>query len=178
MKNTHLEEANQRMRKSFDMLDQQLLALGNSNLNAIDSIKIDYYGSKTPLNQMATIAAPYGGKVVIHPYDNSMLDEIKRVILSANLGFGVYKDGRCVAVVAPRISSEQREQLCKHVAHLGEEAKIAIRSIRKDTRKHLEKSELPEDDLHKAFDKLQVMTDEAIDRVDFLVKNKQAKLME
>lgn len=178
MKNIHLEETEQRFAKTVSLLHEQFLLIGYSTLNAVDNLKVEYYGSKTPLSQVSTITSPYNGKAVISPYDKSLTDDIVRVIQNASLGVGVYKDNGKVVVTAPRITTQQREQLCDHISKLGEESKVAIRNIRRDVRKVLDRAELPEDDLRKANDKLQEMTDKYIRMVDDEVKRKQNKLME
>ncbi len=171
------------MKKSIEVLKKDFTTLrsGKVSTSILDNIKIDYYGTPTPLNQVATVLATDAMTITISPWEKSMLKEVERGIQEANIGVNPNNDGESVKLFFPPMTVEQRKENVKKAKAMGEKAKIAIRNIRKDANnkiKHLEKDkEITEDESKKAHDKIQKFTDDYTKKVDDLVKAKEAELL-
>lgn len=177
--NAILKDATDRMEKSFKLLKEQYVGLFFGGVgSAIDNIKVEYYGSMTPIQQLAIITSPYKGKYVIRPHDPTTAKEIERAIHKANLGVSVTSDKAGVHVTAPPPNIQQRETLADHATKLANEAKVAIRKIRQDARTKLKKDDLPEDEEKKAERELQKETDSYCDEVDELCDNRRQAILE
>ncbi len=179
-----LAETDEKMTKAMEHLHTELMGIraGRATASMVDHIKVDYYGSKTPLNQIASVTAPQADMIVIQPWDANALEAIEKSILSADLGFNPSNDGALIRIPVPPLSEERRRGLVKTARSRGEDAKVAIRNIRRHTRDHIKASEkelhVSEDMRHEAEDKLQKKTDEFIGRVDKLLDHKEAEIME
>ncbi|AJC91513.1 ribosome releasing factor [Campylobacter subantarcticus LMG 24377] len=169
--------------KSLEALKKDFTTIrtGKVNINILDHIHVDYYGSATPLNQVATVLATDASTISITPWEKSMLKAIESTIAAANIGVNPNNDGESVKLFFPPMTREQREENAKNAKAMGEKAKVAIRNIRKDandTVKKLEKDKaISEDEAKKAYDEVQKQTDSYTAKVDELVKNKEAELL-
>ncbi|EAK9857647.1 ribosome recycling factor [Campylobacter lari] len=169
--------------KSLEALKKDFTTIrtGKVNINILDHIHVDYYGSATPLNQVATVLATDASTISITPWEKSMLKAIESAIAAANIGVNPNNDGESVKLFFPPMTREQREENAKNAKAMGEKAKVAIRNIRKDANdavKKLEKDKaISEDEVKKAYDEVQKQTDSYTAKVDELVKNKEAELL-
>ncbi|AJC85403.1 ribosome recycling factor [Campylobacter peloridis] len=169
--------------KSLEALKKDFTTLrtGKVNINILDHIHVDYYGTQTPLNQVATVLATDASTISISPWEKTMLKAIESAIAAANIGVNPNNDGESVKLFFPPMTREQREENVKHAKAMGEKAKVSIRNIRKDANdgvKKLEKDKaISEDEAKKAYDEVQKLTDTYTARVDELVKNKEAELL-
>ena len=173
-----------RMKKTTEVLKTQLAAIraGRANPAVLDQITVDYYGVATPINQVANIATPDPRSLMIQPWDGSLLKAIERAILASDLGINPQNDGRVIRLVFPQPTEERRRELAKQVKKYGEEAKVAIRNIRRDAiekfKKQQKASEITEDD-YKGIEKdVQKLTDDYIKEVDKLTDAKEKELFE
>ncbi|EAJ1254792.1 ribosome recycling factor [Campylobacter lari] len=173
----------QQSNKSLEALKKDFTTIrtGKVNINILDHIHVDYYGSTTPLNQVATVLATDASTISITPWEKSMLKAIESAIAAANIGVNPNNDGESVKLFFPPMTREQREENAKNAKAMGEKAKVAIRNIRKDANdavKKLEKDKaISEDEAKKAYDEVQKQTDSYTAKVDELVKNKEAELL-
>jgi len=178
-----LLEADDKMEKSVDHLSQGLTGLrtGKASPSLVDQIGVDCYGTQTRLNQMALVSTPEPRLIVIKPYDPSTLPNIEKAILAANIGVTPMNDGRVIRVPIPELSEERRKELVKVAGRLGEEARVAIRAIRREANdgiKALEKaSTISEDDRDRALTEVQKYTDAHVKKVDELVAAKEHDIM-
>ncbi|WP_291950201.1 ribosome recycling factor [Campylobacter sp.] len=169
--------------KSLESLKKDFTTIrtGKVNINILDHIYIDYYGSATPLNQVATILATDASTISITPWEKPMLKTIETAIAAANIGVNPNNDGENIKLFFPPMTREQREENAKNAKAMGEKTKVAIRNIRKDANdaiKKLEKDKaISEDEIKKAYDEVQKLTDSYIVKTDELVKNKEAELL-
>lgn len=172
-----------KMTKSFDALGRDLAAIraGRANPHVLDKIKVDYYGTPTPLQQVGNISVPEARMIVIQPWEKSLLKAIEKAILTSDLGINPTNDGTCIRLVFPELTEERRKELAKDVKKKGEGAKVAIRNIRRDandTFKKMEKGgEISEDDQKLAEEKIQKLTDKMIEKVDKAVEVKTKEIM-
>lgn len=155
---------------------------GRATPALLDSVKVDYYGQRVPLNQAATVTTPEPRLIVVQPWEKSMLAEIEREILKADLGLNPSNDGALIRVPIPQLSEERRKDLVKLVHKFAEDARIAIRNVRRDVNDHLKKLEknhdLSEDELSVELEEIQNYTDEHTKRVDEIMQNKEKEVME
>ncbi|CAM4111242.1 ribosome recycling factor [Campylobacter armoricus] len=169
--------------KSLEALKKDFTTIrtGKVNINILDHIHVDYYGSATPLNQVATVLATDASTISITPWEKSMLKAIESAIAAANIGVNPNNDGESVKLFFPPMTREQREENAKNAKAMGEKAKVAIRNIRKDANdavKKLEKDKaVSEDEAKKAYDEIQKQTDNYTTKIDELVKNKEVELL-
>ena len=179
-----LDDAQEHMEKSVEHLRQELRTIraGRASPAMLEGIRVDYYGTHTPLAQMASISAPQPDLIVVQPWDRSVLADVEKAILAANLGLNPSNDGSFIRLPVPPLSEERRRDLVKGARTRGEDAKVAIRNVRrhsKDHIKNMQKDEsLPEDMRFEAEDDLQKMTDEFIGKIDSLLDHKEAEIME
>ena len=178
-----LLEADDKMQKTVDHLQQGLSGLrtGKASTGLVDQISVDCYGAQTRLNQMALISTPEPRLIVIKPYDPSSLSAIEKAILAANIGVTPLNDGRLIRVPIPELSEERRKDLVKVAGRLGEEARVAIRAVRReanDAVKALEKaSTISEDDRDRALEEVQKYTDSFVRKVDDLIAAKEKEVL-
>jgi len=171
-------DAAERMEKSVAVLRDDLRAVrgGRATVGLVDRLRVDYYGSPTPLMQIAAIATPEPQLIVIRPYDPSALNDIERAILTSDLGLAPQSDGKVVRLTVPALSEERRRQFVTHVKDVGEQTKLAIRSIRRDANKAIDQAKKDkrcgEDEALSAKDDVLDLTHEHEAKVDELVKQK------
>ena len=172
-----------KMTKSFDALGRDLAAIraGRANPHVLDKIKVDYYGTPTPLQQVGNISVPEARMIVIQPWEKSLLKAIEKAILTSDLGINPTNDGTCIRLIFPELTEERRKELAKDVKKKGEGAKVAIRNIRRDANeafKKMEKNdEISEDDLKELTEKVQKLTDKSIEKIDKAVENKTKEIL-
>ena len=154
---------------------------GRANPKVLDRITVEYYGQETPLNGVATISSPDARTLVVQPWDTSLLKEIQKAILSSELGINPQNDGKVIRLIFPQLTEERRKELTKQVKKYAEDAKVAMRNIRRDGMDYVKKlkknSEITEDDQKKAEKDLQDMLDKFIKRVDEALAAKEKELM-
>ena len=179
-----LLEAEEHMDKSADVLREELrrLRTGRASTGLVESIRVEYYGTPTPLKQMAHIGVQEGQVLVIRPYDPSVLKDIEKAILASDLGITPQNDGKMIRLSVPSLSTERRRQLAHRVNELAEEARIAIRNVRRDANKHIDRlekdKELGEDERDTAKDEVQELTRQHEDQVNTLAEEKSQEIME
>lgn len=172
-----------RMQKSVDHLLTELAKVrtGRATPALLDSIKVDYYGTPSPLNQVASVSAPEPRLLVVQPWEKSLIPEIEKQILAADLGLNPANDGTLVRIPIPELSDERRQQLIKMVKNFCEEARVAIRNVRRDANdqvKKLEKDhEISEDNSHDALENIQTYTNDHIKIVDGMLEKKEKELL-
>ena len=177
----NLEE---KSKKSISVLKEDLKTVraGRANPSLLDKVMVDYYGSPTPLKNLANIAVPDPRTLLITPFDPKSISEIEKGINVANIGINPSNDGKCVRLVIPQVTGERRKELTKTVKKMGEDSKIAIRNIRRDANDELKKREkaheITEDELKKALEDVQKATDKTIKEIDEIVAAKEKEIME
>lgn len=179
-----VELAKEKMGKTISVLKQELSGLraGRANAQVLDRITADYYGTPTPINQMGNISAPEPRLLVIAPYDPSALKEIEKALQKSDLGINPSNDGKVIRLVFPELTEERRRDLVKVVKKKGEEAKVAIRSIRRDANETIKKQkkngDITEDDQKIMEEEAQKATDASIKDIDKIIADKEKEIME
>lgn len=179
-----LEELRERMNKSVEVLQDDLLSIrtGRASPALVEKLQVEYYGAMTPLNQMASVAAPEPRLLVIRPWDPAALPDIERAILKSDLGLTPMNDGKLIRLSIPRLTEERRRELAKVVSRRVEEARIAIRNLRRDALQDLKEFEkekmISEDEFFRGKDQIQDLTDEFIKNTDGIGERKEEELME
>ena len=173
----------EKMTKTLANLDGELAAIraGRANPNVLNKIVVDYYGTPTPIQQVANVSVPEARMIQIQPWEKSLLKAIEKAILTSDLGINPTNDGNVIRLVFPELTEERRKELAKDVKKKGEATKVAIRNIRRDANdafKKMEKAdEISEDDLKEAEEKIQKLTDKMVAEVDKAVENKTKEIM-
>jgi len=178
----YLEDARERMKKAVDHLSDELLRVraGKATPNIMDGIVVDYYGVKSPLNQVSNINTPDAKTIAIQPWDKSMIEPIERAILAANIGLTPFNNGEIIRINVPALTEERRRSLVKQIKNMGENTKVSIRNTRRETNeelKRLEKEGLAEDLEKDAENEVQEMTNEYSKIVDELLASKEIDIM-
>ena len=178
-----LNDATAKIAKSFDALKAQFAGLrtGKASPALVDGIKVDYYGCPTPIKNLGTISTPEARQIKITPFDPTVLAEMNKAILAANLGVTPQTDGKVLRITIPELNEERRKEIVKQAKTLSEAQKVAMRNVRRDANdlvKKLEKDKkISEDDLKQALDKIQKATDDGIAKIDAELKAKEAEVM-
>lgn len=173
-----------KMEKSLSVLKEDLTTVraGRANPGMLSKVTVDYYGAATPLKQIASISVPEPRTLQITPYDKSAASSIEKAIIAANLGFNPTNDGSVIRISVPQLTEERRKELAKQVQKLGEDAKISVRNVRRETNDTLKKAEkdaeISEDDEKKFLDEVQKLTDEMSKKIDDMIKKKEDEIME
>ena len=176
--------AEEKMGKTVSVLNAEFAAIraGRANASVLDKIKVDYYGTPTPINQMAAVSVAEARILTIQPWDTSTLHPIEKAIMASDIGINPQNDGRIIRLVFPQLTEERRKDLCKDVKKMAEDSRVAIRSIRRDcidkVKKMEKSSEITEDDLEFAEKKLQDITDKYIKEIDKASDEKEKDIME
>ena len=179
-----LNEARERMEGAVDALKTDLAGIrtGRATPALVQGIKVEYYGTPTPLNQLATISVPEPNMLLIRPFDPSSLQATERAILKSELGLTPSNDGRVIRLIIPRLTEERRQELARLVGRRVEEARVAIRNVRRDVLEDLRSFEkeklISEDEMYRGKDRLQELTDEYIERVGEIGDHKEQEIME
>ncbi len=179
-----LKDLHDRIAKTLDDLKRELsnVRTGRANLHLLDGVRVDYYGTATPLNQVATLSVPEARLIVVKPWEKSMIPVIEKAIRDANLGLNPMSDKDLVRVPIPPLTEERRKDIVKQVKHKAEEFKVAVRNERRDAKELLEASEkdgdISEDESKKALEKVQKETDDGVKKVDEIVAAKEKEVMQ
>jgi len=177
------EEAKDHMTKSIDAMKRDFATLrtGKVTTQIVDNIKVDYYGTPTPLNQVGNVVVQDATTIAINPWEKSMLSEIERAIQEANIGVNPNNDGDFIKLFFPPMTVEQRQEIVKQAKQMAEKAKVAIRNIRKEANNKVKRlehdKEISEDEMKRALDQVQKLTDEFIAKVDESLKAKEADIL-
>ena len=179
-----ISNADQKMNKTINALTKEYASIraGRANPGVLDKLSVDYYGSPTPINQVAAVSVPDPRCLMIAPWDKSTLGLIERAILTSDIGINPQNDGTCIRLMFPPMTEERRKDLTKEIGRLAEECKVAIRSIRRDAIDKLKdmkkKSEITEDDQKNGEKKMQDLTDRFTKEADKMAEAKQKEIME
>lgn len=178
-----IKDTKAKMNKSIDNLSQELanISAGRANSNLLNGVTVDYYGAPTPVQQLASINVPEARLLVISPYDKSSVGDIEKAIIAANLGVNPTSDGEVIRITVPALTEERRKELFKEVKKIGENAKVAVRNVRRDANDTLKKQQkdgdITEDDLRSQTDDVQSLTDDSIKEIDQLIYDKENDIM-
>lgn len=183
MDQQQLQEAKTRMHKAIEALQHELATVrtGRASPGIVEHLRVDYYGTPTPLIQLATITTPDARLLVIQPYDRGAMGAVEKAILKSDLGLTPSNDGTVIRLTFPPLTDDRRRELVKHVHKRVEEARVAVRNIRRDIHEHMRKlehdHEISQDDLHRSETELQKLTDEQIQEVDRVGEDKEQELL-
>jgi ribosome recycling factor len=179
-----LQDASRRMDKSVEATRHEFTTIrtGRASAALLDRVQVNAYGTKMPLNQLATIGVPEPRMLTITPFDKSTMRDIERGILESDLGLTPSNDGQMIRLPIPQLTEERRKELVKQVRHMAEEGRVATRNIRRDAIHHLKdlekNGEAGSDEVHRAEDRLQKLTDQHVATIDASLKAKEAEIME
>jgi ribosome recycling factor len=178
------KKATDRMNGAVDALKKDFAAIrtGRASLSLLDGIAVDYYGTSTPLNQVATLGIPDPRQITIQPWEQKLIPEIEKAILKSGLGLTPTNDGKVIRLNIPPLTEERRKELVKVAKKRAEEARVAVRNIRRDINDEIKKSEkeqhLSEDDVKRLQDEIQKITDSYIAKVEEVLQHKEKEIME
>lgn len=184
MISTVTDEAKSGMGKSLEALRRELgkVRTGRASLSLLDDVKIDYYGTPTPLNQVGTLAIPEPRLITIQPWEKNLIPEIEKAILKSDLGLNPSSDGVLIRLSIPALTEERRKEMVKATKRMGEDSKIAIRNVRRDANENLKmlqkEKEITEDEQKRGEKSVQDLTDEFIQKVDDIIAAKEQEVME
>jgi ribosome recycling factor len=176
-------ECESKMKKAVEVLHGELKAVrtGRASTGLVENIKVDYYGTATPLKQLATLAAPQADMIVIKPFDPASVKEIEKAIKGSDLSIAPVVDGKLIRLNVPSLSEERRKQLVGQAKQTGEQTKVSVRNIRRDANKQLEKEQkdklITEDDLEKGKKQIDDITKEYTDKIDSVIRDKSDEIM-
>ncbi len=183
MVNETLSDAQRRMHGAIEAVSRELRALrtGRASISLLDDIVVEYYGTQTPLNQLANLAAPEPQLLTIQPYDKSSISAIEKAVLQSDLGLNPANDGVLIRIPIPDLTEERRRDLAKVVGKVAEDGKTAVRQVRRDANEHLKKlehdKEISQDEEHRGLDAVQELTDKFCAEIDTLAENKRKELL-
>ncbi len=178
-----LKQFEEKMQKSLESLESEYsnIRAGRANPNILNKIKVEYYGTPTPLQQVGNVSVPEARTIIITPWETSLLKEIEKAILCSDLGLTPNNDGKSIILNFPELTEERRKDLVKDIKKKGENAKVAIRNVRRDAndyiKKQLKASEISEDEEKDYEDKVQKMTDKYVSKIDTTIENKSKEIM-
>jgi ribosome recycling factor len=178
-----IDDCKQEMEQTIGAFKRELSRLRTSRATTalLDSIVVEYYGAKTPLNQLASLSAPEPRLLVIQPFDRSAIGEIERAIFQSDLGLTPQNDGKIIRIPIPELTEQRRKDLVKHVKKMAEEFRVSVRQHRHDAMEMLKElhkeKELTDDDLKKSHDRVEVLTKEFVEKVDKVLKGKEEEIM-
>ena len=184
MSQAAVDECRSRMEKTVESFKRELMGLrtGRANASLVADIRVDYYGTPTPLKQIANISVPEPKLLVVHPYDKSSLQAIEKAIQNADIGINPNNDGNFIRLPVPPLTEETRRDLVKQATKMGEESRVALRNIRRDANEKIKEAEkskqITEDQRKKFLDDVQKTTDTFVKQIDELVKKKENDMMQ
>ncbi|MCM8784787.1 MAG: ribosome recycling factor [Candidatus Omnitrophica bacterium] len=184
MKNKIYTETEQKMKGIVEFFSKEIAKMraGRASISLLEGILVECYGSKMPINQVATITIPQPQMIIIQPWDKSIFGNVLKAIQSNNIGLTPISDGNIIKVPIPPLSEERRKELVKILNNMGEEAKVEIRELRRKANEQLKKAkeekQISEDDMHKGIEEIQKLTDKFIDEIDKKIKEKEEEIME
>ncbi len=173
----------ERMEKTISVYAEKLAEIraGRANPAILNKVKIDYYGTPTPINQVAGISVPEARLIVIQPWDMSILKEIEKAILTSDIGINPNNDGKVIRLAFPELTEERRKEIVKDIKKMAEEAKVAIRAVRRDgvdmAKSEQKEGNITEDELKQAETEIQKITDKNIEEIDHILENKEKEIM-
>lgn len=173
----------ERMNKTISVYEEKLseVRAGRANPAILNKVRIDYYGAPTPINQVAGVSVPEARMIVIQPWDISILKEIEKAILASDIGINPNNDGKVIRLTFPELTEERRKELVKDIKKMAEEAKVGVRNSRRDgidlAKKSQKDGEMTEDELKQAENKIQEMTDKAINEIDKIFSVKETEIL-
>jgi ribosome recycling factor len=179
-----LKDAEDRMKKGVEAMKKEYTTIraGRANPNMLDKIVVEYYGAATPINQLANISVPEPRMLALQPWDKSSLPAIEKAILKSDLGLNPSSDGTVIRLIIPQLTADRRTEIVKTIKKKAEDARVAIRNIRRDANDHLKKLEkdhsASEDEVKRAQDDCQKMTDKYIKEIDHIMDTKEKEIME
>ncbi|HET8652074.1 MAG TPA: ribosome recycling factor [Gaiellaceae bacterium] len=176
-----IKDASNRMDKSVEATHNELntIRTGRASAALLDRVTVDYYGQQTPLNQLATLNVPEPRMLTVQPFDPSSLGAIERAIQESDLGLNPSNDGKIIRLPIPQLTEERRKELVKVARQIAEEGRVAVRNVRRDVIHHLkEEQSVGADEEHRAEERVQKLTDEHVNRIDELLKRKEAEITE
>lgn len=176
----YLDEATELMNKALVHVSHELVKIraGKANTSMLDGVQVSYYGTMSPIHQVASLTTPDARTIFVKPWEKGLIQEIEKAITNANLGLTPQNDGQQVILNVPILTEERRKQLVKQVGHEVEHGRVSIRNIRKETNEHLKKIKgASEDDIKNAEGVVQKLTDEFIEKIDALMKKKESEIM-
>ena len=177
-------DAQKRMDATLETVRKELMVMrtGRASLSMLDGIRVDYYGTPTPLNQVGNLQVPDPTLITVQPWDPSVLTTVEKAIRSSDLDLNPQNDGKIIRIPIPSLTEERRKTLVKHAHKHAEEGRVAIRNVRRDVNEHLKKllkdHTVSEDDEKHALDQIQRLTDQHIEKVNEMLKKKEAEIME
>lgn len=180
----HIKDCTNRMQKSIDSLEKDFsrLRTGRASTALVDNIRVEYYGTPTPLNQVASVSIPDSRTISISPWDRNAFSNIEKAIMKSDLGLTPVNDGKSIRINIPPLTEERRKELVKMAKKYTEDAKVAIRNVRRDVNDALKKmqnaKEISEDEMHKAQDDVQKATDNFVKKADAVLAEKEKEIME
>lgn len=178
-----LQEFEEKMQKSVESLENEFanIRAGRANPNILNKIKVEYYGVPTPLQQVGNVSVPEARTILITPWETSLLKEIEKAILCSDIGITPNNDGKSIILNFPELTEERRKELVKDIKKKGENAKVAIRNVRRDANDHLKKklkaSEISEDEEKENVEKVQQLTDKYVDKIDKVIESKSKEIL-
>lgn len=184
MLNDVYEDARDRMNKAIDSLDQEFkrVRTGRASTALVDGIRVEYYGTPTPLNQLATMSVPEPRTITIQPWDSSIVNEVEKAIMKSELGLTPMSDGKIIRINIPVLTAERRKDLVKVIKKKAEEAKVAVRNIRRDVNEMIKElksaKDISEDEQFRAQEEIQKITDDYIKKVDAVYSAKEKEILE
>lgn len=179
-----LSDTDKKMDKALAALERDLshVRTGRASASLLEGVTVDYYGSRMPLNQVASVAVPESHMITVQPWDGNILGDIEKAILASDLGLTPGNDGKMIRINIPPLTEERRKELVKQVRKMGEDTKIAVRNIRRDTIEKLKKQkkdkEISEDEMYKKQDEVQKLTDNHVQKTDEIISSKEKEIME
>ena len=177
-----LTEAQQKMEMALDHVVSELSTVrtGRANPQLLHRINVEYYGTPTPLQQLASIAVPEPRLLVVQPFDKSTVNDIERAIQQADLGLNPTNDGQVIRIAFPPLTEERRKELIRVVKHMAEEGKVSVRNVRRASKSDMEElhGEISDDDIRRGEEELQELTDKFTERIDKILANKEDELLE
>ena len=185
MVNEQKKKADEKMNKALEVLRKEFVSLrtGRASLGMLDGITVDYYGTPTPLSQVANMAVPDPRQITIQPWEAKMLGEIEKAILKSDVGLTPSNDGKSIRLTIPQLTEERRQQIVKHAKKLAEDAKVAVRNIRRDVNDDIKKKSkdkevhVSEDEVKKLQDEIQKITDIYVKKIDELLVHKEKEIL-
>ena len=177
-----LSEAEHKMQQAVDHVASEFSTVrtGRANPQLLQRIQVEYYGSPTPLQQLASISVPEPRLLVVHPFDQSTVSDVERAIQQADLGLNPSNDGTVIRIAFPPLTEERRKELIKVVRQMAEEGRVSVRNVRRHSKSDMEElhGEISDDDIHRGEEELQELTDRYVERIDQILSNKEAELLE
>lgn len=178
-----LKQFEEKMEKSLESLESEYtnIRAGRANPNILNKIKVDYYGVPTPLQQVGNVSVPEARTILITPWENSLLKEIEKAIICSDLGLNPNNDGKSIILNFPELTEDRRKELAKDIKKKGENAKVAVRNIRRDANDYFKKqfkaNEISEDEQKENEDKVQKLTDKYVEKIDAAIDSKSKEIM-